>query len=89
MNLEQSLKHLNIYDYLNDILNSNSKGELFHLNQYIIIAEMYSKYNDNEFKILFREYFINTYKLYSKKWKRPQSFFQYFEEIHLNDLKNI
>ena len=40
MNFNEALKILGIEDYAERIFNSNSQGELFHLQQYFQLAEL-------------------------------------------------
>ena len=41
MNFKESLKILGIEDYAERIYSSNSHGELFHLQQYFILADVF------------------------------------------------
>ena len=70
------LKSLGIEDYAKRIFNSNSNGELFHLQQYFYIDELL-KGNSS----WFREWFENVVKWAEKNWERPESVFQHISKI--------
>jgi hypothetical protein len=72
MTFKQALKKLNIEDYGERIFNSNSHGELFHLADYILLAE-----TAPEDISWFREWFIWIVEMAEKYWKRPESVFQH------------
>jgi hypothetical protein len=74
MNFEEALKILNIEDYRERIYNSNSHGELFHLWDYITIANVLK---DTENASVFKEDFENIVKWAEENWKRPESIFQH------------
>ena len=70
----EALKILNIEDYEQRIFNSNSHGELFHLQDYIIVAQLVQeKGRINEF----RKWFIGLVEWTEENWKRPESVFQH------------
>jgi hypothetical protein len=69
---QEALKKLNIEDYGERIFNSNSHGELFHLYDYIVIAEAIG--DDASW---FRPWFIEIVELVEKTWARPESIFQH------------
>lgn len=75
MTFNEALKKLNIEDYSERIINSNSHGELFHLRDYFFLAE---KLENPEW---FREWFIQIIKLAEEKWERPESVFQHIVKI--------
>lgn len=75
-NLDEALKILNISDYKERILNSNSHGELFHVYQYIQIAEVFK---DSSFD--FRAWFVDVVSFAEKEWKRPESVFQHILKL--------
>jgi hypothetical protein len=75
MTFEEALKKLNIEDYREKIFNSNSKGELFHLSDYIKIAEMPG---DGSW---FREFFQTQIEHTKENWDRPESVYQHMLEI--------
>lgn len=72
MNLKEALKILNIEDYEQRIVQSNSHGELFHLDQYFQLAEIFKDSKTN-----FREWFVYTVNFAEQNWKRPESIFQH------------
>ena len=80
MNFDEALKKLGIEDYSDRIFNSNSHGELFHLSDYILLAEHFTD------KELFKVMFDEIVKLAEQQWKRPESVFQHIprllEELH-------
>ena len=73
---EESLNILGIEKYSKRILNSNSKGELSHLQDYIKIAEICKK-NVNGFDI----WFDALVKYTERNWKRPESVFQHIPRL--------
>lgn len=76
MTVTEALKKLNIEDYGERIFNSNSHGELFHLYDYIMLAETI---NDNV--DLFRPWFVGVVAWAEKNWKRPESIFQHIPRM--------
>ena len=74
MTFQEALKILNIEDYRERIYNSNSHGELFHLADYIQIADVLK---DTEDASVFREDFENIVKSAEENWERPESIFQH------------
>lgn len=82
MTLKEALKILNIEEYEERIFNSNSHGELFHLAQYIEIAEIFK--DDAEW---FRDWFVAVVKFAEENWNRPESIFQHIAQVldnHIN-----
>lgn len=77
MTFEQALKKLNIEEYGERIFNSNSHGELFHLADYIFLAEVL----DGDQVALFREEFLKIVDWAGKTWKRPESVYQHILTI--------
>ena len=75
MTFEKALKILNIEDYKERILNSNSKGELIHLADYILIASTFPKGVD------FRNWFEQIVKMANEKWERPESVYQHIDKL--------
>lgn len=75
MTFKDALKKLNIEDYADRITKSNSRGELFHLVDYIFIAENVKNPE------LFREDFEDIVKYAEENWKRPESVFQHILKI--------
>ena len=76
MTFEESLKTLGIEDYSDRIFNSNSHGELFHLVDYIWLAEHFSAKD-----LLFHEWFEIIVKSAEQNWKRPESVFQHIPRL--------
>ena len=72
MNFNEALKVLGIEDYAERIFNSNSHGELFHLHQYIQLANLLKE--DTGW---FRGWFEETVKWAEENWQRPESIFQH------------
>lgn len=75
MTFNEALKKLNIEDYREKIINSNSHGELFHLRDYIIFAEIW---DTSCIKITFREFFLAAVEK-AKTWDRPESVYQHIK----------
>jgi hypothetical protein len=76
MNFQEALKILGIEDYSERIIKSNSHGELFHLQQYFELAQIFK--DNSEW---FREWFENVVMFAEKKWERPESIFQHINKI--------
>jgi len=77
MNFKDALKKLGIEEYSERIFNSNSHGELFHLNDYILLAEKL----DGDLLYKFPETFKGIVEFAEKEWKRPESVFQHILKI--------
>lgn len=71
MEFKEALKKLGIEKYGERIFNGNSHGELFHLYDYISLAE---NIEDTEW---FPEWFDTIIKHAEDNWKRPESVFQH------------
>ena len=76
MDFHAALKELNIEDYGERIFHSNSHGELFHLFDYVTIAEYFK--GDTEW---FRDWFIEIDKFAKEHWDRPESVYQHIIRI--------
>jgi len=76
MTFQDALKSLGIEDYAKRIFNSNSHGELFHIQQYFTLAEVLK--GNTEW---FREWFENVVKWAEENWERPESIFQHISRI--------
>ena len=74
MTFKEALKKLNIEDYGERIFNSNSHGDLSHLQGYIMLAEM----PDTSW---FRDWFEAVVKSAQERWKRPESVFQHIPKL--------
>lgn len=81
MSFQDALKKLNIEDYGERIYNSNSRGELFHISDYIFFAQ---SFDDTSW---FREWFVKVVEMAERDWKRPESVFQHIVEIFLKSAK--
>lgn len=79
ISFKEALKILDIQEYEERIFNSNSHGELFHLQDYIDVAKFFKGYPTAVpvFKRHFEECVEDAYK----NWKRPQSVFQHIKKF--------
>ena len=77
MNFSTAIKKLNIEEYGERILNSNSHGELFYILDYIFIAENIKEVHISTFKLCF----VHAVKQAEKSWDRPESIFQHIFKI--------
>ncbi len=75
MEFKDALIKLNIEDYHDKIFNSNSRGELVHIYDYVLIAE-----STNELE-WFRDWFIKIVEFARKNWERPDSVYQHIGKI--------
>lgn len=75
MNFNEALKKLDIEEYGERIFNSNSHGELFHLQDYIMLAELFNNVS------WFKEWFRFTIKWAETNWSRPESIFQHIPKF--------
>ena len=80
MNFQEALKKLGIEDYQNQIWNSNSRGELFHIYDYIILAQKVPDERLPEF----RPWFEGAIEWAKENWDRPQSIFQHILKMAHN-----
>lgn len=78
MNFKESLKILGIEKYKERIVKSNSHGELFHLEQYPLLAKNIT--GDG-----FPEWFELVVQYAEDNWDRPESIFQHIVKILLNE----
>ena len=74
MTFDEALEKLQITEYRERILNSNSHGELSHLSDYVEIAEAITLDEDIEW---FKNWFTALVKWAEETWKRPESIFQH------------
>ena len=72
-----ALERLDIEDYRERIFNSNSRGELFHLNDYIMIARIVTDDDNGRFKV----WFEGAVKFAEEEWDRPESVFQHIPRM--------
>lgn len=82
MEFKETLQILGIEEYAERIFHSNSHGELFHLQQYFILAETLGE-ND-----WFKGWFDAIVKEAEEKWKRPESVFQHISKFLVNAIEN-
>lgn len=75
MNFKEATKILGIEKYADRIIDSNSRGELFHLQTYFILAAQIGKTD------WFPKWFDEIVKLAEKNWERPESVFQHIDKI--------
>ena len=75
MNFKESLQILGIEKYSERIFNSNSHGELFHLQTYFILAEGLGKTD------WFADWFDSVVEFAEENWERPESIFQHIDKI--------
>lgn len=74
---KESLKELGIEEYYERIYHSNSHGELFHMMDYMQLAEVLSEKDKKIFPLWFDE----IVKGAEKEWKRPASVFQHIIKL--------
>jgi len=80
--LEEVLELLGIEEYKERILNSNSHGELFHINDYFVLSQIGLP------KEKFSKWFKEVVQFAEKNWKRPESVFQHILTIFKENLTN-
>ncbi len=76
MTFKDALKKLDIEDYGERIFNSSSHGDLFHLGDYVVIAEAFTA--DTSW---FRRWFVNEVEDAEERWNRPESVFQHIPKL--------
>lgn len=79
MNLEDALKKIGIEDYLGRIINSNSMGEMFHILDYLEIAEACEK--NPELQPAIEKTIRDAVKFAEENWERPESIFQHMPKV--------
>lgn len=77
MSFHDALGILGIEDYAERIWKSNSHGELFHLIDYVVLAEIL-KDGGAEW---FRPWFEGVVSVAEENWERPESVFQHIYRI--------
>lgn len=77
MDFEKAIETLGISEYKERIFNSNSHGELFHLLDYIWLAENWPKESLHKFP----ETFKKIIDFAQEKWQRPESVFQHIPKM--------
>ena len=75
MSFDDALKTLGIERYKKRIYKSNSHGELFHLYDYVMIANVVG--DDPEFS----GYFDELVGFAEENWERPESVFQHIPKM--------
>jgi len=83
MEFVKILEKLGIEKYAKRILNSNSHGELFHIQQYYVLADTLPQGHLDWFP----EWFDEVVKYAEENWERPESVFQHIDKILLDNLK--
>lgn len=73
----EALKKLGIEEHAYAIFNSNSHGELLHIEQYILLANLADEHDMS----WFAEWFNCIVDYAKKHWKRPQSVYQHVIKI--------
>lgn len=81
MNFKEALTVLGIEQYAERIWNSNSRGELFHIDQYFTLAKTLGKTE------WFADWFNYIVEEAEEKWERPESVFQYTTKILIEHFK--
>jgi hypothetical protein len=76
---KEALKILNIEEYEERIFKSNSHGELYHLQDYIGLANFFKDYPTAV--PVFKKYFEEAVEDAYQNWERPQSVFQHMKEF--------
>ncbi len=79
MTFNDALKTLGIEEYEERIFNSNSHGELFHLQDYFILAKIAD--DKQWFQCFFKEWFKESILFAEKTWDRPESVFQHIPKL--------
>lgn len=79
MDFKESLKFLGISEYEERIFKSNSHGELFHLTDYIWIAE--NVRNLCKETAWFKPWFDSVVEWANESWNRPESIYQHMSKI--------
>jgi hypothetical protein len=75
MNFNEALEILGIEKYAERIFKSNSRGELFHLQTYFVLAEHIGKTD------WFANWFDEVVKWAEENWERPESIFQHIDKV--------
>lgn len=78
MTFADALKRLRIEEYGDRIFNSNSHGELFHIYDYIQLAD---SIQSDEQAAAFREWFVAIVEWTAQNWKRPELVYQHIPRL--------
>lgn len=84
MKFVDALKLLNIEDFKDRIWNSNSRGELFYIAEYVILSQRIEAQNPESLSS-FRNWFIGVVEYAEKNWERPESVFQHILRIFIDN----
>ena len=84
-NFKKALQILGIEEYQTAIETSNSKGEMFHLEQYFSLAEL-AEQNEG-FAAYFKVWFENAVTWAKDNWERPESVYQHIGALLLETSK--
>lgn len=76
MTFKDALQKLDIEDFGERIFNSNSQGELMHIEHYTTAAEMLDNTTG-----WFRPWFVAVVAEAEKQWHRPESVFQHLPRL--------
>lgn len=80
MNLQEAFEFLGISEHLENAWNSSSTGELFFLQDYIVIAN-FMKETGYKDVTKFTKWFNDTVDYAYKHWQRPISIYQHLMRI--------
>lgn len=80
ISFDEALEKLGISDFRERIINSNSHGELFHIQDYIVLAAA------DLSKEKFSEWFRKVVKFAEDNWTRPESIFQHIFNIFMTNV---
>lgn len=83
MTFNEAIGKLGIEEYSERIFHSNSHGELFHLEDYILLAESFDDLS------WFKDWFDSVVRLAEENWQRPESVFQHIPQILEHSLQQI
>lgn len=82
MTFKGALEKLGIQDFEERVYNSNSRGELFHIYDYIAIAQALEASNELD---RFREWFVAVVREAEETHNRPASVFQHILKILIEE----
>ncbi len=80
---DEALAFLGIEEYRDRIWHSNSHGELFHTQDYCVLASVFEKEPS-----LFKPLFEASVRFAEEKWTRPESCFQHMPTL-IGDFLNL
>lgn len=79
MSIADAMRELCVEDFTKRIIGSSSRGELFHVFDYLNIAKMRGD------KSWFRPFLLRVVEYAEKNWERPESCFQHIFEFLKRD----